>query len=500
MLILSIIILLTVAGFYFYSLHRPREWLKSLDRKEHILCHLYPMTELILTIPPLDTLLRSNREVSSSIKALKATSRQEIELRLFLYRKLASVIVILSLFAFISILGEIGNKGTSLLREGRYLARPEAGEGNGEVSLDVTIEDAASEETKAEDGRTKRRIDLAIAERVYTDEELGLIFEEGKEYILNHVLGNNSSMDAVEENLSFCKTIPDTGINVIWEPEDNSLLRSDGTVCNEELVQGKRTSLTAILSYGERHTSLCMYLQIIPKKYSAEEELNQKLSEAIKRADQETLQAKEIKLPEYLDKHQLTWSEEKGSAGRSMLLVGILLAIVAWYASDLELKKQMKHRREQLLMDYPEIINKFTLLVNAGMTARQAWFKITEDYHERLKGGISPKHYAYEEMLITANELKLGLTESSAYEQYGRRINLLPYIKFGSLITQNLKKGNKGFTELLRKEAIEAFEDRKEMAKRLGEEAGTKLLMPMMLMLVIVFLIILIPAFIAFRM
>jgi hypothetical protein len=72
-------------------------------------------------------------------------------------------------------------------------------------------------------------------------------------------------------------------------------------------------------------------------------------------------------------------------------------------------------------------------------------------------------------------------------------------MKFGSLIAQNLKKGNKGISELLTKEAVDAFEERKETAKRLGEEAGTKLLVPMMIMLVIVFAVIMVPAFLSFR-
>jgi transcriptional regulator with XRE-family HTH domain len=107
----------------------------------------------------------------------------------------------------------------------------------------------------------------------------------------------------------------------------------------------------------------------------------------------------------------------------------------------------------------------------------------------RVRTGVSAKQLAK----------KLGVSETKAYESYGRRIGLLPYIRFCSLVTQNLKKGNRGFTELLKQEAKIAFEERKEIAKRLGEEAGTKLLMPMMLMLIIVFMIILIPAFISFR-
>ena len=42
---------------------------------------------------------------------------------------------------------------------------------------------------------------------------------------------------------------------------------------------------------------------------------------------------------------------------------------------------------------------------------------------------------------------------------------------------------------------MEAFEKRKETVKRMGETAGTKLLLPMMLMLGVVMVIILVPAF-----
>jgi hypothetical protein len=43
-------------------------------------------------------------------------------------------------------------------------------------------------------------------------------------------------------------------------------------------------------------------------------------------------------------------------------------------------------------------------------------------------------------------------------------------------------------------EADRAFEERKKNAKRLGEEAGTKLLVPMMIMMAIVIMIVMVPA------
>lgn len=50
-------------------------------------------------------------------------------------------------------------------------------------------------------------------------------------------------------------------------------------------------------------------------------------------------------------------------------------------------------------------------------------------------------------------------------------------------------------TVLLNQEAISAFEDRKNMAKKLGEEAGTKMMLPMFLMLAVVLVMIIVPAF-----
>lgn len=87
------------------------------------------------------------------------------------------------------------------------------------------------------------------------------------------------------------------------------------------------------------------------------------------------------------------------------------------------------------------------------------------------------------------------IPENDSYERFARRCGLAPYMKFGALLSQNLKKGAGGLAAILNVEALQALEDRKNRAKRLGEEAGTKLLFPMFLMLVIVMAIIIIPAF-----
>ena len=73
------------------------------------------------------------------------------------------------------------------------------------------------------------------------------------------------------------------------------------------------------------------------------------------------------------------------------------------------------------------------------------------------------------------------------------------YLRLGALLSQNLRKGTKGLNDLLKLEAVQAFEERKARAKRRGEEAGTKLLLPMFLMLIEVLIIVVVPAFLSIQ-
>ena len=66
-------------------------------------------------------------------------------------------------------------------------------------------------------------------------------------------------------------------------------------------------------------------------------------------------------------------------------------------------------------------------------------------------------------------------------------------------MSQNLRKGTKGLGDLLKMESVQAFEDRKARAKRMGEEAGTRLLIPMFLMLAEVLIIVVVPAFLSMQ-
>lgn len=64
-------------------------------------------------------------------------------------------------------------------------------------------------------------------------------------------------------------------------------------------------------------------------------------------------------------------------------------------------------------------------------------------------------------MIYTENQMKNKAAESECYEEYGIRCGLSVYRRFGTLLSQNLRKGSKGLSELLKRETGEMFEERK---------------------------------------
>ena len=71
-------------------------------------------------------------------------------------------------------------------------------------------------------------------------------------------------------------------------------------------------------------------------------------------------------------------------------------------------------------------------------------------------------------------------------------------MKLAGILEQNRRNGIANIRAILNAEMAQAWEERKNLARRLGEEAGTKLLGPLFIMLIIVMVIIIVPAMLSF--
>lgn len=170
----------------------------------------------------------------------------------------------------------------------------------------------------------------------------------------------------------------------------------------------------------------------------------------------------------------------------ALMIFGIMAVV-----GDIELDKQIKERRMSIQIDFPDFINKLTLLINAGMTVGRAWEKIVDDNKKETP--------LYEELYIAQSDIRGGKSEHQAFEDFAKRCRTPEITKFIAVVLQNLRKGNSELVSILRLQATESWEMRKNVAKRIGEEASTKLLFPMMIMFLAILIIVIIPAILALQ-
>jgi tight adherence protein C len=153
---------------------------------------------------------------------------------------------------------------------------------------------------------------------------------------------------------------------------------------------------------------------------------------------------------------------------------------------DKDLENKQKKKYESIRADFPDIVSKLVLLVNAGMTLNRAWEKICTESKK--------KTHLYQELKTTYLQIQGGKPEGEAYEEFARRCRVREITKFVTLVIQNLKKGNGDLVPLLKLQAEECWELRKMRAKQLGEEASAKLIIPMMIMFIGILIIVVLPA------
>lgn len=163
-------------------------------------------------------------------------------------------------------------------------------------------------------------------------------------------------------------------------------------------------------------------------------------------------------------------------------VIGVALALLL----DKELNDKIEARRLSIQIDFPEFINKLLLLVNAGMTISRAW--------EKIIGENKKKTALYDELNVSMAEVRAGKPEAAAYEDFARRCKVREIIRFVSVIILNLRKGGAEVVPTLRAQSDECWEMRKNAARRLGEQASTKLLLPMAIMLLGIIMVVALPA------
>lgn len=342
---------------------------------------------------------------------------------------------------------------------------------------------------KLEDGE-KYSFPIQVIPRKYEEQELEQMALTFREELSELILGENESLDRVVTNLELAEEYTEYPFWVEWKSDSPDVVDRDGVVHMRE--EDCMVHLNAELHYEEYCETADVTVTVKTKDILQQSE--KELIEELLRSAQLTDPEKEsFLLPKSVEGKKITW-EVKNTIGFQVLGGTLLTAIAIFFFKDRDTHELAEKKKQEAKRKYPEIVQKLTLYMEAGLTVRAAFGRVAEDYEQARNRGAA-KQAAYEELLMANRELRMGISESAAYENFGKRTGVREYIRLSTFLTQNVKKGSTQLLQQLREEAKTAEEMRMQNARKLSEEASTKLLLPMMLLLLMVMILIMYPAF-----
>ena len=333
-------------------------------------------------------------------------------------------------------------------------------------------------------------------------------------------LGDDAPAEALAEGEAVTEDADATAIAMAEQREAarayyrkyRHLMDSDGTLHNETLAPGTVVTgyLSLIMSTDIVPTSTDgetkylktqyhsapyrIYVGIVPRALSRYESLLLQLQQAITSEDEGSLGENMLSLPTEIDGQRIYYREHEDRSYLLLPLLGVIAAMAIYMRQGQARRTEKKQREALLMLDYSELVSKLMVYIGAGLTVRNALETISQHFDALIARGIKEDRPLYQELRTMVIQFRRNMPESEIYLSFGRRVNLKPYTKLVSLIEQNRMNGARNLRAMLELEMEDAFEQRKTTARRLGEEAGTKLLLPLFIMLGIVMIIVIVPA------
>lgn len=165
-------------------------------------------------------------------------------------------------------------------------------------------------------------------------------------------------------------------------------------------------------------------------------------------------------------------------------LAGILLAIIFPYGVQSAINSAIATKKDEILGEFPKMVSKLTLLVNAGMLLRRAWDEVANSNQEDA---------LYAEMRAASQDILEGMTVENAMDAFASRCGVKEIRKFSSIYVQAVKRGAGESIDSMKAMADEAWEQKKQISKQKGELAAQKLLIPNMIMFLGIMVVVVVP-------
>ncbi len=428
-----------------------------------------------------------SRKLLSNLQTLYPGDTPDRRLDTYRIEMISTVMLIMGVGCMICLAVSWMSADQRVLQDGDVIYRSTYGGMNVEADLSAGV--------AVDDSIDEYPLQVSVPAQVYSREQADRLFNDLSPKVDVILLGDNDSSGHILYPVNLIRSVDGYPFSISWTSSNYELLDYDGVIHNEELSEPRIVTVTGDCTYRNDHWYIVRDLRICPRELTVEESIAEELAEAVSAADKESESSDRLTLPTKLSFGTVTWKEEIDDMSPLILAGVILISAILIPFKESEVNSRLKARSRELLIEYPAFVSQLTLYMGAGMSVRNCLLRLG-----KKAGSTEPRDRSYldKELLITAHELEVGISESEVIEHFSKRCGTREYMRFGALLIQNMKKGSTDLIAMLKEESEDAFALRKNEARKLGEEASTKMLLPMVMMLTVVMIIIMVPAYMSF--
>ncbi len=166
------------------------------------------------------------------------------------------------------------------------------------------------------------------------------------------------------------------------------------------------------------------------------------------------------------------------------LLAFLLGGLLGYMAPAFWLRRRIKKRHTEIQRALPDAIDMLTICVEAGLSFEAAMLRVSSQWDNELT----------REFRRTVSEIRLGTPRSVALERMAQRTGVQELRSFVAILNQSVQLGV-SISNVLRGQAEEMREQRRQRAQELAHQATVKIIFPLVFLIFpALFIVILGPA------
>ncbi|MFD2114475.1 hypothetical protein ACFSTH_15680 [Paenibacillus yanchengensis] len=167
------------------------------------------------------------------------------------------------------------------------------------------------------------------------------------------------------------------------------------------------------------------------------------------------------------------------------LVIGLLFVVRLFVESS----NQVTSRKIAIVAALPGLVSRLVLLIGAGETVQRAFIKIGLQFQTQQLEEPLPQQWQ-----LAAIALQHGQSFEQVLEKFNKQCAVQEIATFSTILLLNYKRGGDQLVVALKEQTISLWETRKNIVKTKGEEASSKLVFPLVLLLFTMIVLIAAPA------